>query len=322
MYLYLKKITNILPAIIIILGGLVFSHYVSAETCTISLIWGWPDGVDRDATQPQPGPLKFLDQVVEKAQFRNCEGNGGRKARVIFSGENTSPTVKDQDITSNYLEINNKVSVKNLQTYSFRAFVNESAGALVSQRQSQTLSVAIGGGVGGACSVRADCGSEVSPNTGLRPFCNTDFGRCDECGVVHNSIAADTEVRCSDSKKTCVAGKCVDSRVQGGTKDTGSPSSGPSSSTPGGSYNFEIQPYGPKDFTELINTIAKWIFNLSIPIAVIMIIFAGIKMLISQGNPGEFDKAKQALFKIVIGLAVIFIGKGFITLIKSILELK
>lgn len=84
---------------------------------------------------------------------------------------------------------------------------------------------------------------------------------------------------------------------------------------------FDIEPYGPTDFTDLVNTIAKWIFNLAIPVAIIMIIYAGIMMLLSQGDSGKFGKARDILKYAVIGLVVIFIGKGFISLIKSILTL-
>ena len=65
---------------------------------------------------------------------------------------------------------------------------------------------------------------------------------------------------------------------------------------------------------------SNWIFNLAIPIVTITIIYAGVRFLISRGNPGEVGKAKQMLLYAVIGLAVVIIGKGFIALVESILR--
>lgn len=87
-------------------------------------------------------------------------------------------------------------------------------------------------------------------------------------------------------------------------------------------YNFELTPpIAIPSFVELINAIGRWIFNLSIPLAVIVIIYAGIKLLMSRGEPAEVTKAKNILKYAIWGLVVIFIGKGFISLVKSILQL-
>ncbi|MEX2052844.1 MAG: hypothetical protein WD898_01295, partial [Candidatus Paceibacterota bacterium] len=89
------------------------------------------------------------------------------------------------------------------------------------------------------------------------------------------------------------------------------------------SGTFKISnPLGVDNFQDLINILAKWIFNLAIPIAIIMIIYAGILMLTSGDNPGRFQQGTKALKYAVIGLAVVLIGRGFVTLIKSILDLR
>lgn len=81
-------------------------------------------------------------------------------------------------------------------------------------------------------------------------------------------------------------------------------------------------PIGINTFQDLVNVIGKYIFNLAIPVAVIVIIYAGILMLTAGGNPGKFQKGAKALWYAVLGLTIIFIGKGFVTLIKSILSLQ
>lgn len=90
------------------------------------------------------------------------------------------------------------------------------------------------------------------------------------------------------------------------------------------SFSFEIpNPLrgGADDLTGLIKVLAQWLFNIAIPIAVIMIIYSGVLFLTAQGNPGQVTKAKDVLKYAVIGLAIMFIGSGFVSLIQSILEL-
>ena len=89
-------------------------------------------------------------------------------------------------------------------------------------------------------------------------------------------------------------------------------------------YSFDIpNPLkgGATDFAGLVRILAQWLFNLAIPIAVAMIVYSGILFLTAQGDPGKVTKAKDVLKYAIIGLAIILIGSGFVTLIQSILEL-
>lgn len=112
----------------------------------------------------------------------------------------------------------------------------------------------------------------------------------------------------------------------GGGTGSGCDTPGQPACRPGASqsYDFEItNPLkgGADDFSELVKIIAQWIFNLAIPIAVAMIVYAGILFLTAAGEPAKVTKAKDVLKYAVIGLAIILIGSGFVTLIQSILDL-
>ncbi|MFH1231187.1 MAG: pilin [Planctomycetota bacterium] len=72
---------------------------------------------------------------------------------------------------------------------------------------------------------------------------------------------------------------------------------------------------------DVIKVIINWIRNIAIPIAVGMIIWGGIMYLTAGPFPKNVDKAKNIIKYAVLGLAIIFIGSGFITLIQSILTL-
>ncbi len=98
----------------------------------------------------------------------------------------------------------------------------------------------------------------------------------------------------------------------------------PVGSTPDKTYSFEItNPLkgGPNDLFEIINIATRLLLQISIPLAVLWILYAGYLMLTAGPTPAKFEKGKGILKNVVIGLAVIFIGRGFITLIYSILEL-
>jgi len=112
----------------------------------------------------------------------------------------------------------------------------------------------------------------------------------------------------------------------GGTGGGGCDTPGQPKCKPGETktYSFNIpNPLkgGASDFTSLVKIIAQWIFNLAIPIAVAMIVYSGILFLTAAGEPAKVTKAKEVLKYAVIGLAIILIGSGFVTLIQSILEL-
>lgn len=102
------------------------------------------------------------------------------------------------------------------------------------------------------------------------------------------------------------------------------PSSNPSGSSKGVPYNFSItNPLGSgaDDLFGLIHAITSWLVTLAIPIAVIMIIYGGIMFLTAGSNPRNVEKGKDIIKYAIIGLAIVLIGHGFVTLIQSILKL-
>lgn len=82
-----------------------------------------------------------------------------------------------------------------------------------------------------------------------------------------------------------------------------------------------LPPTANEDLIGFVNTIGAWFYKLGIPMAVIVIIFAGAMMMLSQGNPEVIKRSRKMLTYAMIGLAVLLIGRGFFTLIKSIIEL-
>lgn len=76
---------------------------------------------------------------------------------------------------------------------------------------------------------------------------------------------------------------------------------------------------GAENILDLLALIANFIFNLGVPVAVIIIIISGIRMLVSGGKPAAYQKGVDGLKWSIVGLAVLLIGKGFFSLIKTFL---
>ena len=71
---------------------------------------------------------------------------------------------------------------------------------------------------------------------------------------------------------------------------------------------------------DLLAIIAHFVFQLGVPVAVIVIIYSGILFLVSRDKPAIVLKATNGLKYAAIGLAILLIGKGFVSLIQSILS--
>jgi hypothetical protein len=151
-----------------------------------------------------------------------------------------------------------------------------------------------------------------------------------QCAKLSDSTLCGKEVS-TQSHKECQSNVCVVVPGAGTDNCTGCAAAGGGGgggttgggTTGGGNQTFTLQnPIGISTFQDLVNIIGTWIFNLSIPLAVIVIIYAGILLLTSGGSPKRYELGKKALTYAVIGLAIVLIGKGFVSLIQSILSLK
>jgi hypothetical protein len=85
--------------------------------------------------------------------------------------------------------------------------------------------------------------------------------------------------------------------------------------------SFQIQnPIGANNLQDLVNVISSRILEIVIPIAVLMYVWAGVNLLIAAGRANYITRAKTIFLYTTIGLLVIFIGGGFVSLIRSILN--
>jgi hypothetical protein len=80
-----------------------------------------------------------------------------------------------------------------------------------------------------------------------------------------------------------------------------------------------INPLACATFSECIEKIISFILWIGTAIFPIVIIIGGFLFLISGGDPEKVRTAKRMIFWAVIGLAIVLLARGIISLIKSVI---
>ena len=77
---------------------------------------------------------------------------------------------------------------------------------------------------------------------------------------------------------------------------------------------------GADNLTDILARLTQGVLDLAIPVAAAMYIYGGFLYLTAGAKPTNVAKAKSVFLWTTVGLVVIFIGGGFVDLIKSILN--
>jgi hypothetical protein len=81
-------------------------------------------------------------------------------------------------------------------------------------------------------------------------------------------------------------------------------------------------PLQANSFEELVEKIIDFLVKIGIIIAPIFIIFAGFLFLTAGGDPAKINTAKNLILWTLVGIAILLIGKGFISILEQIFEVK
>ena len=83
-----------------------------------------------------------------------------------------------------------------------------------------------------------------------------------------------------------------------------------------------VQCSGPDcDFCSLVDTInavLAFIIQIAIIGCIIIIAWAGLKMVVSRGNPGAWKEAKEFMMNVLIGIVIIFMAFTIIDLLLKV----
>lgn len=81
-------------------------------------------------------------------------------------------------------------------------------------------------------------------------------------------------------------------------------------------------PLKATSFKGIVDTLINFITILAVAIAPIFIIYAGFLFMTSGGDPTKTKTAKNVITYVVIGLAILFLAKGLIAVLKEVIGVK
>lgn len=87
--------------------------------------------------------------------------------------------------------------------------------------------------------------------------------------------------------------------------------------------NFKItfeNPLNADNIWDLINNLIDLIYTISIPLLVIVVLWAGFTMITAGGKAENFKKGQNILLYAAIGFAIILLSKGVSLIISDILN--
>lgn len=119
-------------------------------------------------------------------------------------------------------------------------------------------------------------------------------------------------VNCSDGTQVDNWEDCPDATTDNGSTDD----SGSNSSSESKGIDLTLD-----DVVSIIQNVAGYFYSIAIALAVILTIYVGILFFTAGGDDQQVGKAKKMMIWLVVGIAVLLIGRGIITLVENILTM-
>jgi|SRR3989344_205466 len=84
---------------------------------------------------------------------------------------------------------------------------------------------------------------------------------------------------------------------------------------PGGLPN----PLGTTNIEDLLNRIVAYLYTISIPLVVIMVIIGAFQIMFAGGNPENVTKGKKTILYSVVGFVIVVVASGVAFILKELL---
>jgi len=107
-----------------------------------------------------------------------------------------------------------------------------------------------------------------------------------------------------------------------GTPTNGAPTNGktsPGTTRTTGSWTTIENPLGYDTFEEILGAVSKFLFQIGMALAPVMLIIAGFMFVMAGGSPEKVTNAKTMIRYTIIGLVVILLASGLVAVLKSII---
>jgi succinate dehydrogenase/fumarate reductase cytochrome b subunit len=77
---------------------------------------------------------------------------------------------------------------------------------------------------------------------------------------------------------------------------------------------------GTEGIKEAIIKVITTVLDFILLIAVVYVIIAGIRLIVSGGDEGQKDKAKQTIIYVIVGIIVVLFARVIVTFVNNILS--
>lgn len=78
-------------------------------------------------------------------------------------------------------------------------------------------------------------------------------------------------------------------------------------------------PLAFRSLEALLDAIIDFLIKIGAPLAVIMIIYAGLTWMFAAGEPEKITKARSIIIWTIVGYSIILVAKGILLVIQSVL---
>ena len=79
-------------------------------------------------------------------------------------------------------------------------------------------------------------------------------------------------------------------------------------------------PIEHENFGDLIDAIIKFIFNIALVLAPLLIVIGGFYFVAAAGDPSKIETGKRIIFYTLIGFLIILISRGLVEVIKGLIK--
>ncbi len=176
-----------------------------------------------------------------------------------------------------------------------------------------------------AASSSSNCSSSSSDTT--TDWCTAAGGKFCDNGRHMNCYCSDGQVLAGSSCSNRNSFSCSQfglTTPEGTTTPTTTPTDTTPTTTPtttvGSGTGIISNPIKATSFAELINMITKWILDIAMVLAPLVIVYGGFTYITAAGDPGKMETGKKIIIYAVIGFILALLATSLVDVFKTFVD--
>jgi hypothetical protein len=177
------------------------------------------------------------------------------------------------------------------------------------------------GAIKSAASSSSNCegSSSTSSNTTTTDWCAAAGGQFCSNGSHTNCYCSDGQILTGSSCSNSNSFSCSQFTLAtpGETTTTTTPTTGTTTTTGGSGTGIISNPIKATSFSDLINMITKWILDIALVLAPLVIVYGGFTYITAAGDPGKMETGKKIIIYAVIGFILALLATSLVDVFKT-----